>query len=67
MTHHKIKDNSFEYDFGLRTTLNALDPSKIKSTDILQPESAKRQRVQSPIALSLNFLTLDMTNLLSKN
>ncbi len=58
MTHHKIKDNSFEYDFGLRTTLNALDPSKIKSTDVLQPESAKRQRVQSPIASSLNFFDI---------
>lgn len=55
MTHYKLKDNSYEYDFGLRTTLNALDPEKIKSTDIFQPESAKRQRIQTPTASSLNY------------
>ncbi|RKS97945.1 DUF6119 family protein [Chryseobacterium defluvii] len=57
-TYHQLKDNSFEYDFGLRTTLNALDPKKIKSTDILQPENAKRQRIQSPTASSLNFFDI---------
>ena len=55
MTYHQLKDNCFEYDFGLKTTLNTLDPRKIKSTDILQPENAKRQRIQSPIASELNF------------
>lgn len=45
-TYHQLNDEAFEYDFGIRTTLNALDPKKIKSTDILQPENAKRQRVQ---------------------
>lgn len=55
MTHHQLKDNSYEYDFGLRTTLNALDPNKIKSTDILQPENAKRQRIQTPVASTLNL------------
>lgn len=58
MTHFQLKDNSYEYDFGLRTTLNALDPAKIKSTDILQPENAKRQRIQSPTASSLNFFDI---------
>lgn len=58
MTHHKLKDICYEYDFGLLTTLNALDPSKIKSTDILQPENAKRQRIQSPTASSLNFFDI---------
>lgn len=58
MTHHQLKDNAYEYDFGLRTTLNALDPAKIKSTDILQPENAKRQRIQSPTASSLNFFDI---------
>jgi uncharacterized protein (TIGR04141 family) len=55
LTHHCLKDNSYEYDFGLKTTLNALDPKKIKSTDILQPENARRQRIQSPTAASLTF------------
>ena len=58
MTHHQLNDNSYEYDFGLRTTLNALDPSKIKSTDVLQPENAKRQRIQSPRASNLNFFDI---------
>lgn len=58
MTYHQLKDNAYEYDFGLRTTLNALDPAKIKSTDILQPENAKRQRIQSPTASSLNFFDI---------
>lgn len=59
MTYHQLKDNCYEYDFGLRTTLNALDPKKIKSTDILQPENAKRQRVQSPTASELVFFDLN--------
>lgn len=54
-TYHKIKDEAFVHDFGIRTTLNALDPKKIKSTDILSPENAKRQRIQSPTASGLNF------------
>ncbi len=58
MVHHNLKDNSYEYDFGLRTTLNALDPKKIKSTDVLKPENAKRQRIQSPTASNLNFFDI---------
>src|SRR5690606_37948564 len=57
-TYHQLKDNSYEYDFGIKTTLNALDPKKIKSTDILLPENARRQRVQSPTASELNFFEL---------
>lgn len=58
MTFFQLKDESYEYDFGLRTTLNALDPEKIKSTDILEPESAKRERVQSPTASNLTFFDI---------
>src|SRR5690606_21542641 len=58
-TYHQLKDEAYEYDFGIITTLNALDPKKIKSTDILQPENAKRQRVQSPTASELNFFQLN--------
>lgn len=58
-TYHQLKDDVYEYDFGIRTTLNALDPKKIKSTDILQPENAKRHRVQSPTASELNFFELN--------
>ena len=59
MTYHKLLDNCYEYDFGIRTTLNALDPEKIKSTDILVPESAKRERIQSPKASNLTFFDIN--------
>lgn len=54
-SYHNLKENSYEYDFGLRTTLNTLDPEKIKSTDLLMPETAKRQRIQIPSASSLTY------------
>lgn len=54
-SYHNLKENSYEYDFGLRTTLNTLDPEKIKSTDLLIPETAKRQRIQIPNASSLTY------------
>lgn len=53
--YHNLKDIAYEYDFGLRTTLNALDPAKIKSTDMLSPESAKRARIQSPANAEWSF------------
>lgn len=57
-TYHQLKDNCYEHDFGIRTTLNALNPKEIKSTDILQPENAKRQRIQSPVDSELSFFDL---------
>ena len=59
MAFHQLIDNSYEYDFGLRTTLNALDPERIKSTDVLEPESAKRERIQSPTASNLTFFDIN--------
>lgn len=58
-TYHNLREGCYEYDFGLRTTLNALDPEKIKSTDILVPESAFRERIQSPTASDLTFFDFD--------
>lgn len=58
-TYHNLKNEAYEYDFGLRTTLNAIDPEKIKSTDILQPEDAKRERIQSPVASDLTFFDIN--------
>jgi len=54
-TYHNLKEGCYEYDFGLRTSLNALHPEKLKSTDILQPENAKRERIQSPVPSDLTF------------
>lgn len=58
-TSHNLKNEAYEYDFGLRTTLNAIDPTKIRSTDILQPEDAKRERIQSPVASDLTFFDIN--------
>lgn len=51
--YHNLKDEAYEYNFGLLCTLNCLDPEKIKSTDILSPETAKRERIQLPNATNL--------------
>lgn len=58
-TYHNLRNEAYEYDFGLRTTLNAIDPTKIRSTDILQPEDAKRERIQSPVASDLTFFDIN--------
>ena len=56
---HNLIDTSYEYDFGLRVTLNSLDPQKLKSTDTLEPGAAKRQRTQLPIESELTFFDFD--------
>ncbi len=58
-TYHNLKSEAYEYDFGLRATLNAIDPDKIRITDILQPEDAKRERIQSPVASDLTFFDIN--------
>ncbi|WP_084517621.1 DUF6119 family protein [Desulfatiglans anilini] len=58
-THHNLKNEAYEYDFGLRATLNAIDPDKIRVTDIFQPEDAKRERIQSPVASDLTFFDIN--------
>lgn len=56
---YNLKDESYEYDFGLRVTLNCVDPGKLRSTDILEPSGAKRQRTQLPTAGDLTFFDVD--------
>lgn len=58
-TYHNIKNEAYEYDFGLRTTLNAIDPNQIMSTDVFRPEDAKRERIQSPTASDLTFFDIN--------
>lgn len=57
--YHNLKEESYEYDFGLLTTLNSIDPDALKSTDVLQPESALRQRIQTPKSSNLTFFDFD--------
>ena len=54
-TFHKIKNEAIEYDFGLRATLNCVDPEKLNSTDTHDPGTARRQRTQIPNAADLTF------------
>jgi uncharacterized protein (TIGR04141 family) len=56
---HNLLDSSYEYDFGLRVTLNSLDPRKLKSTDTLDPGAAKRQRTQLLIESELTLFDFD--------
>lgn len=56
---HNLRDTAYEYDFGLRVTLNCLDPDKLKSTDILEPNGAKRRRTQLPVDSDLTYFDFD--------
>ncbi|MDP3908352.1 DUF6119 family protein [Novosphingobium sp.] len=64
---HNLKDSSYEYDFGLRVTLNCVDPAKLRSTDILEPSGAKRQRTQLPTAGDLTFFDVDADSTILKS
>ncbi|GFE79130.1 hypothetical protein GCM10011487_11300 [Steroidobacter agaridevorans] len=65
--YHNFHEASYEYDFGLRVTLNCLDPEKLKSTDILEPSGAKRQRTQVPIDSDLTFFDFDRDTTILKS
>lgn len=56
---HKLRDNCYEYDFGLLVTLNSLDPNKLKSADIIDPGASRRKRTQIPAAADITFLDFD--------
>jgi uncharacterized protein (TIGR04141 family) len=56
---HNLKAESYEYDFGLRVTLNSVDPSALKSTDALEPGIGRRQRTQVPIGSDLTLFDFD--------
>lgn len=56
---HYILNDSYEYDFGIITTLNALDPKALKSTDLVRPEGASRHRIQLPNFSDLVYFDFD--------
>lgn len=56
---HKLRDNCYEYNFGLLVTLNSLDPKKLKSADIMDPGASRRKRTQIPAAADITFLDFD--------
>lgn len=65
--HHSLRDESFEYDFGLRVTLNCVDPKELKSTDTLDPGAALRRRTQLPIGSDLTYFDFDSNSAILKS
>jgi uncharacterized protein (TIGR04141 family) len=63
---HNLTDHSFEYDFGVRVTLNSLEPSGLKSTDVLEPGVARRSRIQAPVGSELTFFDIDRDSTILK-
>ena len=64
---HNLKDESYEHDFGLRVTLNCVDPEKLKSTDTLDPGAARRQRTQIPTYSDLTYFDFDQDSTILKS
>lgn len=65
--HHSLRDESFEYDFGLRVTLNCVDPKELKSTDTLDPGASLRRRTQLPIGSDLTYFDFDGNSAILKS
>lgn len=57
--YHHLDDYSYEYDFGLKVTLNSVDPSELKSADMVSPGTSRRKRTQVPISTDLTLLDFD--------
>lgn len=64
---HNLKDSSYEYDFGLRVTLNCVDPRKLKNTDTLEPGAARRQKTQVSIDSDLTYFDFDRDSKILKS
>lgn len=54
-TSHNLEDESYEYDFGLRITLNCVDPEGLKNTDVSEPGAARRQRTQVSVGSDITY------------
>lgn len=57
--HHYLNDESYEHDFGIRVTLNSVDPNKLRIADSLEPGPARRRRTQIPSHSNLAALDFD--------
>lgn len=65
--YHNLKDTGYEYDFGLRVTLNSVDAHNLRSTDTVEPGLARRQRTQLPIASDLTYFDFDRDSAILKS
>ncbi len=59
LVYHNLSDDSIEHDFGLRVTLNCVDPKELRSTDTVDPGAARRKRTQMPMGADLTFFDFD--------
>lgn len=58
--HHKVKKDSIERDFGLRVTLNSVDPDKLKSLDKSNyQDTPLNTRNQSAKEVDISSLNID--------
>jgi uncharacterized protein (TIGR04141 family) len=64
--YHQLRDRSYEHDFGLRVTLNCVDPNELKSTDTLEPSAARRRRIQLPVGSDLTYFDFDYDSTILK-
>ncbi|NRN14956.1 MULTISPECIES: TIGR04141 family sporadically distributed protein [Serratia] len=65
--HHNLLDISYEYDFGLKVTLNSLEPKELKSADIVDPGASRRKRTQVPVMSDLTYLDFDSNSEILKS
>jgi len=63
---HCLNKDKVEHDFGLRVTLNCVDPDNLKSTDTVEPSGARRRRTQIPIASDLTSFDFDRDSTILK-
>lgn len=64
---HNLKEEAREHDFGLRVTLNSVDPNELRSTDLLDPGASRRKRVQVPIGSALAHFEFDRDSTIVKS
>ncbi|MGW0518199.1 DUF6119 family protein [Crossiella sp. NPDC003009] len=56
---HNLRDESYEYDFGLKVTLNCVDPEKLRNADTVDLSSARKQRTQLSVEHDLTYFSFD--------
>jgi len=56
---HNLNEDVYEHDFGLRVTLNCVDPDQLKNTDVVEPGAARRQRTQVTVNSDLTYFDFD--------
>lgn len=52
----------FEREFGLRVTLNSIDPDKLSGTETLSPAAGRQRRTVLPIETDLTVLDFDQNS-----